>query len=184
MNKITPVISALLLVACLIGVWMLWGGEAPSFSFGSVKPSELSSGAPYTGAPLTADYKNETFRFALDIPDGFTAGELPEDENGGTAIVLQNKNGEGIQIYVTPGSDQLTLTADDIRASIPDMEVSLPEPVEIGEYTGVAFLSDNEAYEGASREVWFYYRGNLYQISTYASLDPLLRAMFATWSFY
>jgi hypothetical protein len=29
-----------------------------------------------------------------------------------------------------------------------------------------------------------YFPGNLYQISTYARLDPLLQAMFGTWKFF
>lgn len=187
MNRTLPIITAVGIVVLLVGAWLLWGGKGTPLQFGAVKPSALTlGGAPYTGAPLTADYKNETFRFALDVPDGFTAGELPEDENGASTIIIQNDKGEGIQIYVTPaGSDNKTLSAESIRSSIPDMTVSDVEEVEIGnDYRGVAFLSDNEAYERNSREVWFYYKGNLYQISTYARLDSLLQAMFATWSFY
>jgi hypothetical protein len=56
--------------------------------------------------------------------------------------------------------------------------------VEVGpNYVGLAFKSDNQAFDGASREVWFVFRGNLYQISTYAWLDPLLQAIFKTWQF-
>lgn len=174
--------SALILVAVLGGIWYFFGKDV---DFGAVRPDAISGGL-YTGAPLSADYRNSDFRFALDTPEGFTAGELPEDENGGRAIILQDTEGNGIQIYITPDvEDRLRLTADDIRASIPGMRIDSPEPVEIGNrYTGVAFLSDNEAFGGASREVWFYFRGNLYQISTYARLDGLLKAMFATWTFY
>ena len=188
MRNILPIFLALIIVAGLVGAWMFWGGtfkQGLTLLGGTVKPSQLNFGAPYTGAPLIGDYKNETFQFTLDVPDGFTAGELPLDEKGATTIILQNAQGEGIQIYITPAEDNWELTADDIRASIPDMEVSSPEVVEIGnDYKGVAFLSNNEAYEGNSREVWFYFRGNLYQISTYARLDSLLQAMFATWSFF
>ncbi|HWO07475.1 MAG TPA: hypothetical protein VNM40_02730, partial [Candidatus Paceibacterota bacterium] len=106
--------------------------------------------------------------------------------NGAKTILLQNSAGEGIQIYITPqpGAPN-SLTAADVRASIPDMEVTNEQVVEIGTgNTGVAFISDNEAFGGASREVWFYFRGHLYQISTYAHLDPLLQAMFGTWKFF
>lgn len=37
---------------------------------------------------------------------------------------------------------------------------------------------------GASHEVWFVFRENLYQISTCARLDNLLQEMFSTWSFF
>lgn len=187
MKHTLPAVASALLLVVVSGVAWLFLKDGPGeFSLGTVQPSVPSFEAgEYTGAPLSADYKNEQFRFALDTPEGFTAGELPPDENGGTAIVLQNEKGEGIQIYVVPEIDQKVLTADDIRASIPDMEVSSPEVVEIGnQYKGVAFLSNSSAFGGASREVWFYYKGNLYQISTYARLDGLLKAMFSTWSFY
>lgn len=178
----SAILSALFLVLIGAAIWYFFGKEV---DLGAVKPASISGGA-YTGAPLNADYRNSDFRFTIDMPEGFTAGELPADDAGSQAIILQDGGGNGIQIYVTPNaSDATTLTADDIRASIPDMVIQSAEPVEIGNrYTGVAFLSDNEAFDGASREVWFYFRGNLYQISTYARLDGLLKAMFATWAFY
>lgn len=174
--------SALVLVAVGGAIWYFFGDKV---DIGAVRPTGIT-GAEYIGAPLSADYRNSEFRFALDMPEGFSAGELPPDEAGGSAIILQDDAGNGIQIYVTPNvSDATLLTADDIRAAIPGMMVASPEPVQIGNrYTGVAFLSDNEAFDGASREVWFYFRGTLYQISTYAHLDGLLKAMFATWTFY
>lgn len=174
--------SALALVLVAGVVWYFFGSKV---DVGAVKPASIS-GSAYAGVPLSADYRNSEYRFTLDMPEGFTAGELPPDETGGSAIILQDAEGNGIQVYVTPNAgDATTLTADDIRSSIPDMLIEASEPVEIGNrYTGVAFLSDNEAFDGASREVWFYFRGNLYQISTYARLDGLLKAMFATWAFY
>ena len=185
-NQWIPIVVALIVAVLLSAWWVMSGNGTQLPEFGAVRPSALTQGAPYVGAPLTADYTNETFRFSLDIPEGFTAGELPEDENGGTAIILQNAQGEGIQIYVVPAEEsQKVLTAEDILTSIPDIQVASPEVVEIGnDYKGVAFLSDNAAFSGASREVWFYFRGNLYQISTYQRLDTLLKAIFATWKFY
>lgn len=148
-----------------------------------IRPSSITS-EQYVGQPLVADYENAQFGFSLKMPDGFSPLQLPEDETGAHTLVLQNSAGEGIQIRISPYSDIKTLTADDISTAIPDMSISEPEIVTIGpEYTGVAFVSDNEAFEGASREVWFVYEGNLYQISTYKRLDTLLQAIFATWEF-
>jgi hypothetical protein len=190
MLKLTPtsaaVGSALLLIGFSVGVWFLLKDGAPDVRGEIVRPSLLSGGESYNGAPLDADYKNETFRFALDMPDGFSVGELPPDENGGTAIILQNKKGEGIQIYITPTDREAKiLTAEDVRTSLPGTEVKDSQVVTIGnDHQGIAFLSDNPAFDGSSREVWFYFRGNLYQISTYERLDTLLQAMFATWTFF
>jgi hypothetical protein len=136
--------------------------------------------------PLEKEYTNKTYRFTVKMPEDFTARELPPDQNGARSILLENLDGAGIQIYVTPDKDNLkTLTAADVRASIPDMRVVGEQDVNIGPNDkGVAFKSDSEAFGGNSREVWFYFRGNLYQISTYARLDPLLKAMFGTWQFF
>lgn len=186
MKTLAPVAAALIVAVVGVGAWFLLRDGNTMPGFGGVRPSELSAPAvPYTGAPLSADYKNERFGFALKLPDGFTASELPPDEQGGTAVVLQDANGDGIQIYVVPaGEGQSVLTAEDIQTAIPDLMVASSEIVEIGtKHKGVAFRSDNDAFSSDSREVWFYFRGNLYQISTYARLDGLLKAMFSTWTF-
>lgn len=185
-DTVRAMLSALLVVGVLVGLWVLVDSKTPLFEVGAVRPSALSGDTAYSGVPLTEEYANEQYRFSLSFPEGFSVGELPVDEAGGTAIIIQNEKGEGIQIYVVPsGGGQKILSAEDIRASIPDMAIDAPEPVAIGnEHQGVAFLSNNEAFGGASREVWFYFRGNLYQISAYARQDILLKAMFATWKFF
>lgn len=136
--------------------------------------------------PLTKKYTNAKFHFSVMMPEDFEAQELVADENGTVSVMLQDSLGTGIQILVSPQpSSQKTLSADDIRSSIPDMTVSEDQPVEIGnDYRGVAFRSNNEAFGGNSRDVWFIFKGNLYQISTYARLDPLLKSMFGTWQFF
>lgn len=172
-------------MALLIGVGILLSAYFLFRSDEVIAPSTLSFGAPYVGAPLAHEYRNSEFGFSLQMPDGFHAQELPGDENGGRTIVLQNDAGEGIQIYISAYPDDTkVLSASDVRASIPDMHVSDEQVVQIGaNYTGVAFKSDNDAFGGESREVWFVFRGTLYQISTYARLDGLLQAMFASWKF-
>lgn len=142
--------------------------------------------AAYIPPPLKDTYRNDTYRFSLSVPEGFSPSEFANENEGGHTVLIQNSKGEGIQIFITPFPDDTKiLTADDVRASIPDMMVTNEQPVEVGpEYRGVAFKSDNEAFGGASREVWFVFRGNLYQISTYARLDTLLQSIFATWQFF
>jgi hypothetical protein len=91
-----------------------------------------------------------------------------------------------VQILISefdePGS---VLTTDRIKQDIPDMDIRDSQLILLGEQSGqgVAFLSDNESFAGNSREVWFVYKGKLYQISTYARLDPLLQSILATWKF-
>lgn len=184
MGRVLISLAGLAAAVGMIG-WFFSGREddvmrMPALRFEQSVPADEMFIAPQ----LTKEYRNETLRFSLSLPESFTAGELPVDDDGGRTIVLQNEHGEGIQIYARPFDDIRNLTADMIRHDIPDMEISDVQTVEIGEnHSGIAFLSDNEAFGGASREVWFVFRGNVYQISTYARLDSLLQALFATWKF-
>jgi hypothetical protein len=174
---------AVIAVVLALG-FLIWAIAIRSQEPVGIRPSSIQ-GEQYVGQPLVADYENAQFGFSLKMPDGFSPLQLPEDETGAHTLVLQNSAGEGIQIRISPYVDVKTITADDITIAIPDMSISDPEVVTIGpEYTGVAFVSDNDAFEGASREVWFVYKGNLYQISTYKRLDTLLQAIFATWQFF
>lgn len=154
----------------------------------TARMSYAASSAPEASvqfAPPTADYTNERYKFSLKRPEGFVVTEIPDEEAGTLTLVLQNDQGEGVQILITPSvGDMRSLTEEMVRADIPNMQLSDIQRVDIGEgHTGIAFLSDNEAFGGASREVWFIFRGNLYQVSTYARLDALLQSMFSTWQF-
>jgi len=141
--------------------------------------------SPYVVPDLTQPYKNDHFHFSLMMPAGFTAAETDSD-GGGKTIVLQDTSDNGIQITVTPFDENIhSLTEERIHQDVPDLAITDPQPVDIGDNdTGLAFESDNPAFDGASRDVWFVFRGNLYQISTYKRLDPLLKAMFSTWKFF
>jgi hypothetical protein len=170
--------------ACVVvaGIVMaLW--YLDTFNLGA-KGQSASAAAPYVVPPIQETYTNVALGFSLGLPDGFTAQES-EEENGVKTVVLQDSEGNGIQILATPLKEDIPhLSIERVKRDIPDMKVSDVQSVEIGENrTGVAFMSDNEAFGGASREVWFTFRGHLYQISTYARLDELLQSMFASWTF-
>lgn len=142
---------------------------------------------PYTVPALTREYTNTAYKFALKMPEDFTASEIPADD-GGAAIVLQDAHSNGIQIVISPFDEDTgggyTLTQERIVQDVPDLHMSDVQVLEVGNnYKGLAFKSDNEAFGGASREVWFVFRGNFYQISTYERLDGLLKGIFQTWQF-
>jgi len=185
----SAVIVAVVVVAVGIAAFM-YGGESTSVVVPKFELTASTGAAatlpPYTVPPLANTYKNDEFRFSLSVPDGFTAREMEEEGATAKTIIMQDVNGNGIQILVTPFPDApQDLTADMVKQDIPDMKVTDVQTVEIGANSrGIAFKSDNEAFGGASREVWFFFRGNLYQISTYAHLDPLMQAMFGTWKFF
>jgi hypothetical protein len=152
--------------------------------------------APVAGAPaagtstptLVQNYTNSTYHFSLKMPEGYEVQDLPSADGTGETIVLANTAGDGIQIVISPFDEDTgggyTLTKERILQDVPDLEIQQEQPLDVGDnYHGLAFLSNNPSFGGASREVWFVYQGNLYQISTYARLDDTLKAIFATWQF-
>lgn len=156
-------------------------------------PSAASSQAPAPTQPpaittvdpatLTQTYTHPEDHFSFKYPEGYTTSDIKDDT--GETLVVQNSKGQGIQIHIQPiDEDVKVIDADKVKADVPDIAVINPQEVEIGNSNkGVAFQSDNPAFGGESREVWFAFNKNFYQISTYMAYDPLLQAIFQTWQF-
>ena len=104
----------------------------------------------------------------------------------GEAILVQNYDtGIGVQILTTPSGKDADITAGMIREDIPGIRIEDVQVVEIGSNRkGVAFLSNNPEFGGRSRDVWFMYKKELYQITTYANQDAFLKGLFGTWKFF
>jgi hypothetical protein len=98
-------------------------------------------------------------------------------------VVLQHGE-DVVQIVITPyGEDLHDLTSDLIEEDYPYLTIDDAQPVEIAPgYTGLSFKSD-EAWGPGSPNVFFVYHGNLYQLTTYARLDSVLKSMIARWRF-
>lgn len=192
MHKIKALIKnkktvSVFLVCALFFIFSLWSFQN-NFSSETILEEKVQN--PYVVPPLTKKYINSVYKFSLQMPEDFVARELMKES--GITVVFENNKAEGIQVDITPFNESALvsengikiLSTDFIQKSIGDMKIIDSQPVEIGSgYKGVAFKSDNEAFDGASREVWFVFRGNLYQISTYERFDELLKKMFITWSF-
>lgn len=138
---------------------------------------------------LTQTYTDPAQHFSFNYPEGYTVREVPSDGTSRTpalseveVLVIEGSSlTAGIQIIITPDDTNTDITAEAISEAIPDMKVENPQSFPVGANSGLAFQSDNSAFDGASREVWFASNGYLYQISAYASNDQLLAAIFATW---
>jgi|SRR5450432_2397079 HAMP domain-containing protein len=127
-------------------------------------------------------YHNSTYRFSLMMPADFTANEIT-DSNASTTILLQNRSGDGVQILILPWDEPAgALTPERITKST-GLPVNNAQPIKINGATGLTFKSDNSAFDGATSEGWFTYGGNVYEISTYARNDALLKSMLASWTF-
>ncbi|HVV39014.1 MAG TPA: hypothetical protein VHD31_01685 [Candidatus Paceibacterota bacterium] len=176
------------IIAIAVVVLILSGGAWWHFMY-QHSPESVPEQVPYTVPTLSKEYYNSSHNFSLNMPADFTAQEISGDPDGTPyTIVLQDQSSNGIQIAISPFDEDTgggyTLTQARIQQDVPDMQIMEPQVVEVGNnYKGLAFKSNNEAFGGASREVWFVFRGNLYQISTYERLDNLLKGIFQTWQF-
>lgn len=134
---------------------------------------------------LTKQYQSGVYPFSFQYPATYTVNEVKNDAGGIGTIVVQDDKGNGFQIVILPFDEEgSVLTKERVMADIPDLVISEVQEVELGSNgRGIAFKSDNEAFGGFSREVWFVFSGQLYQISTYIKNDPLLQAVLGTWQF-
>ena len=133
----------------------------------------------------TKSYVHATDGFSFSYPEDFTITNVPNDD-GSKAILVQNFSKKvGVQILISPfRGEDIDITPEVVVEEIPDLKISDAQELLVGaNRKGLAFLSDNDAFGGKSREVWFVFRGNLYQISTYADLDAFLKGLFTTWQF-
>lgn len=189
-SKKTKLVGAFVVCVFLILIAYIYivhnGGEYRTL-FGIVNRANNPDAvhqAPYVVPSLTKVYANSTYGFSLKIPEDFSTRE--SNMNSSHTIVFENTKGEGIQIVISPYDVKgvKVLTKDMIQSAILDMKITDDQVLDVGaSYRGVAFKSDNDAFNGDSREVWFIFKDNLYQISTYSRFDELLKAMFATWEF-
>ena len=112
------------------------------------------------------------------------------DETGartGQAIVLKNTAGAAVQIQITqdtraPSSN--ILTAEDIEQQAPYLDLTEAQPLQIAPgVTGLTFIDkEHPAYGTSTDEVWFAYRGNLYQVIADSKDRALFKTMIATWT--
>lgn len=133
------------------------------------------------------EFSHPSGSFSFRYPDDMKAEILKENEDSLEVILVQNaKDGKGFQVMISPFDEDIgnKLTEERIKQDVPDLLIKDAQSILIGENGfGLAFLSDNEDFSKNSREVWFVFNGFLYQISTYAHLDPILQAVFSTWQF-
>jgi hypothetical protein len=151
--------------------------------------------AEASAATLTKTYTNAAYGFTLKMPADFSAypqGATPDrDATGaptGQAIVLKDARGAAVQIVVTPdgrAASSNILTAEDIEQLAPYFDLSQAEPLQIAPgVIGMTFVdTEHPVYGSSTANVWFAYRGNLYEVIADANDGALFRSMIATWAF-
>ena len=178
------ILGALTVVALLAvgGYWLAGRGGQPSAGTGENDIS-VEAIADIKNYEYTEEFRDSKGRFSFSFPPQFTVTEIPGSPE--TILIQDPASGIGIQILITQFGEDTDITADMVRRDIPNMRIEDVQEVEIGpNRKGIAFLSDNPAFNGRSRDVWFVYKKELYQITTYAEQDEFLKKMFSTWVFH
>jgi hypothetical protein len=133
----------------------------------------------------STQFESKERGFSFLYPKNLKSSNIPNDSGEQVLVFQDAEKGQGFQIVISPFDEDISVLDEArIRMDLPDLKLENPEEVLLGNSgRGTAFLSDNESFAKNSREVWFVYKGYLYQISTYAHLDPLLQSVLATWEF-
>ena len=188
MKYITKTVGIGILVIAGVAVVVGWRqsshvqpNNGTPVTISGVKSEDVAAISAYS---YTKTYISSKYGFTFMYPESFTITDMPGKDRD-VVIVSNIEKGIGVQIIITPidGEDH-DLTADRIKEEIPDMAVEMPTQISVtGSRQGLEFASDNSAFGGRSSELWFIYNRHLFQISTYAEFEPLLRGMWNTWKF-
>lgn len=183
MKKIIISISILIVLALVSGIyfWQNRNKGNPSVS-PSIVASEFTK--EISQYKYTESYIHPTNHFSFNYPKEFTVTSVPSDSI--EIILVQSTTTKvAVQITISPfQGEDIDITPDIIKTEIPDMKIDNAQDLLVGpSRKGLAFVSDNPAFGGKSREVWFVFKGKLYQISTYYEFDEFLKGVFATWKF-
>ncbi len=162
-----------------------WSTIIGFVSLGALIGGTLMLGTFSPEAALTKSYTNNAYGFSLSMPATFTATEGAAIEaNASTTILLQNSAGDGVQILISPWDEPASALTPGRITKDTGLAVTDPQAVTLSGASGLTFKSNNDAFGGASSEAWFIAGGNIYQMSTYAADDALLKRMLASWTFF
>src|SRR3989338_149335 len=128
-------------------------------------------------------YRHTPVGLEFTYPSEFRVSAMEEEDVD--VILVQ---GEGVssvvQIVITPSDDPGPITPPLIEESVPEILINNPIQIMLSnEINALSFLSNNEAFNGASFEVWFYFAGHVYQLSTYLTNKLLAESIVASFSF-
>jgi hypothetical protein len=171
MNK--PFITIILITVAVIGGLMFYQGKN-------------SSSTQETGTDATTSensYRSEAYKFKVALPEGFRTSAIPDESAGGETILLQGTD-EQVQIYVMPFDEDITLTADRVRADIPDITMKNDRQLAVSGASAKALVFDGEDESfGPTHEAWIVHGGFLYQLKSRLDAGAVLDQVLKTWQF-
>lgn len=164
-------------VVILAGIIILANGSAPVP--GTSLPSFLKEDAG--GGKLeetTSSYTHPDNLFSFSYPNDFSVRTQDDGEEGETIMI--ERQGTGVQIFISPFDENIALTPERIREDIPELVMNNTEVISVGGTQATAFVSTNASTE-TSNEIWFVYTGRLYQASAPKGSEKLMSGIIKSW---
>lgn len=130
---------------------------------------------------LAQPYENPTYGFSISLPPGYAAYDF--SQYGTETVIIESSDNKGIQLEISPWDEPPDALTPSRITEDTGLHVSGAEPLRLQGAEGYSFQTDSDAFNGASADAWFIHDGYVYQLSTYAMDEPLLRAILSTWKF-
>lgn len=154
-------------------------GRAPS---GAIVDAAIIS-SPAEPLPGHIKYVNERYGFSFYHSPQGKITEYDEGQ-GAMTIVLENEQRvRGMQIFIVPYNEP-TISDERFRADVPSGVRENVEMTTLGVIgiPAVTFTSLDERL-GETREIWFIYRGHLYEITTFKGVGNWFAPIIQSWRF-
>ena len=176
-QKIISIIA--LLIATAIAVVFLLPKLSPvNDQEGRVSQDGVTGGSIVISNDGGKIYEDTDYGFSFFYPENFSIGAFADEEGTKTILVQNAEKTAGIQIFISAFDENITLTPERIKKDVLDIAMSEIKNIPLGNMQAVSFASNNSS--GQSREVWFVYKNDLYQI-TIPIVGVLLDGIITTW---
>ena len=142
--KIAGIIAAVLVVLGAVTWWYFY--HPTGLALQALNSATTTSDVVVA---LTQTYMDPDLKFSFNYPEGYHVREMAGEGAARTLLAENTATSDGIQVLITPDSDDTDITPEVIRAAIPDMMIESPQPFNVAGHTGLAFKSDNAAFDGA-----------------------------------
>jgi len=126
------------------------------------------------------EYQNNQYNFSLFYPEGMVVNKFDEGAGASTITFENIEKGVGFQIFIVPyGGTQI----DEGRflRDVPSGIRQNPSELYIDGVLANSFYSKNLGL-GDTWEVWFIYKGFLYEVTTFREQSDWLSQIMKTWS--
>ena len=128
-------------------------------------------------------YTNERYGFSFyHTPQGKVT-EFDEGQGAATIVLENEERVRGMQIFIVPYAEE-TISDERFYADVPSGVRENIEATTLGVLSvpAVTFTSVDEAL-GETREIWFIYKGYLYEITTFKGVGAWFAPIIQSWRF-